>query len=327
MAVDIPVPNMSRWGDFSDILQNMIQNRQKQQEMADMAQYRQGTLQQQAQELAQKKAYEQGLLGLKQAEEKREASKFPLTLDELRAKIESEKALAKQRNELGLFGGGRGGGVDLKNVLALTRQAMIDNPGIDFNKANQIASAWLQGSEELPSGEKTPEMSGLANQMLMNVTKAPVAIKNQAAQSDILLNDLKNYDIEAVKNFTGVQGKAKLLAAQAKMAINPDDPSIDPMARRYIASIRDTISNMDQMRKAYGTSVVPDYVYNTIGRLANPNDSIWNDPKQVEMNFNKVIKTIENNKNQLFEKVKRGVTATYKEKESKSKDNDPLGIR
>lgn len=75
MAVDIPVPNMSRWGDYSDILQNLMQNRMKQQEEANLTQYRQGSLQQQAKDLAQRTAYENALLGFKKQEEQRAAQK------------------------------------------------------------------------------------------------------------------------------------------------------------------------------------------------------------------------------------------------------------
>lgn len=329
MPLNIPLPDVNKFGDFSDILQNLMQKKLQRDQLAQTGEYQRGNLANTAKQLEQQalanqqlNQYRMGQLGLEQ-------KTTPLKLDLLRAQVDAQKALAQQRQGFGGLGSGLGG-VDIKNIMGLVKQTMIDNPGIDMNTANQIVSAQMSGSETLPNGSQVPQMSGIAQQMITNIQRrnAPAQIQNQAAQSDILLTDLKNYDIDAVKSFTGPQGKLKLMAAQAKMATNPNDPTIDPMARRYIASIRDTISNMDQMRKAYGTSVVPDYVYKTIGRLANPNDSMWNDPKQVEMNFNKVLETIQRNRNELFEKVKRGVTASSKQenKAEKNENNDPLGI-
>jgi len=224
------------------------------------------------------------------------------------ARIAEEKAKSSYYQ----MGGGRTS-ADQKNYSALQNQIMMDNPGMDPVAANQAASALIAG-EPMPSNVK---VSGLTNDQVTKITgkNAPAALKNQAANIDILLSDLKGFDIDAFKNFAGPSGKAALMFAKARMATNPDDPNIDPVARRYFSGLNDVVANMDSMRKAYGTSVVPDYVYKTLGKLSNPNDDIWNDPKQVQMNWDSVMKRVQKNRDMLMEKVKHGVTASSPEEQ------------
>ena len=315
----IPLPDINNdpFKDVMDYLQtvrnNAMQNELERQKNANLAKYQQGEL------------------GISQAELALKQKLAPLEQSLKEAQIKSETALTNQRNAFGGLGSGRGG-IDIQNQMALMRQAMMDNPGIDMNKANQISSAWQEGNETLPDGSPTPQMSGIAKQLLTNITRrnAPVAIQNQAANYDVLLSDLEDFDIDAVKQLAGPAGKAKLLYAKANMALNPNDPNIDPVARRVISSANQSIMNMDQMRKAYGTSVVPDYVYNTIGKLANPGADIWNDPKQVELNYNNIVKTIRKNRNAFLQKARHGVLAPISNNENdngKNSNSDPLGIR
>ena len=256
----------------------------------------------------------------------------PLQIDQLRlqnkyypqlteAQINQQNALANWRGM-----GGATAGVAQKDLNAFNQQLRMDNPQrpnedlMSYNRRiNQLQSAYLEGSNSF-NGLPIPNLSGSGRQLLTTVQNrnAPTAIKNQAAQMDVLVNDLKDFDIDAVKALAGPEGKAKLAYAKAQMAINPDDPTIDPMARRFITAMNQSIVNMDSMRKAFGTSVVPDYVYKTIGRLTNPADSIWNDATQVGQNYKKLVETMEKNKNLLMEKVKKGVTATVPENQTNS---------
>jgi hypothetical protein len=215
------------------------------------------------------------------------------------------------------MGGGRSS-VAQKDLSAFTNQLQNDNPiqpnedADSYNqRINDMIDAYSNGLDSLPNGEKLPPLSWRAEQLQNNVMNrnVPVAVRNQLSNYNLLVNGLKSFDINAVKNFAGPEGRAKLIYAKAKMAINPDDPSIDPMARRYLSAMNESIINMDKMRKAFGTSVVPDYVYKTVGRLTNPNDSIWLDPKQVVQNYETVVKSMENDRNQLQNAYRHGLNA------------------
>lgn len=245
-----------------------------------------------------------------------------------KSQIASQNAMANWRNM-----GGGGLGVAQKDLNSFTRQLMLENPqqpNEDQNaynqRINQIQSAHLEGSDTLPDGTPIQPLSGTGQQLLTTITNrnAPVAVKNQAANMDVLVNDLKDFDIEAVQALAGPQGKAKLAYAKAQMATNPNNPNIDPMARRFLTAMNQSIVNMDSMRKAFGTSVVPDYVYKTIGELTNPSSSIWNDSKQVGQNYQKLIETMEKNRNLLMEKAKKGVTAGLPNKSEKNNKNKKL---
>ncbi|HMG16966.1 MAG TPA: hypothetical protein VK590_16025, partial [Saprospiraceae bacterium] len=78
----------------------------------------------------------------------------------------------------------------------------------------------------------------------------------------------------------------------------------------YLSAMRQAIINMDQMRKTFGTSVVPDYVFKTIGSLTNPNDSIWNDKTQVKKAYKDVVNTMKKNRDLLTQKYRSGINAT-----------------
>jgi hypothetical protein len=170
-------------------------------------------------------------------------------------------------------------------------------------------------------------MSGTAGQLFQNVTgkNATAAVKNQATQMDVLVDNLHDFDIDSLAKMAGPKGRIKLAQARAMMAANPDDPNIDPDARNALTAINQSILNMDQLRKAFGTSVVPDYVYKTMGRLSNPTDSIWNDPTQVRKNFGALVKAMEKNKDLLMAKVQRGVAAQPVGQASSPMANMPEG--
>lgn len=222
------------------------------------------------------------------------------------ATINAQNTLADYRTM-----GGAGASANQKDLNALQKQIALDNPGIDPLRANQIASAHLSGDQTLPTGEILPPLSGIAQTQLTQIQNrnSPVAVRNQAANMDVLVNDLESFDIDAVKALAGPQGKAKLLYAQTQMATNPNDPNIDPMARRFLSAMKQSIINMDSMRKAFGTSVVPDYVYNTVGKLSNPASSIWSDSTQVGQEYADTLKTMRKNRDLIMAKAQKGISA------------------
>lgn len=242
----------------------------------------------------------------------------------LKQREPAEIAEIKARENYYNQGGGRGG-VDNKNLSSFKQQISMDHPDWDVNKVNDAANNYLVGSDTFSNGEKLIPMSGLAQQNLLNAQShnAPNVVKTRAASLNSLVQDLQGFDIEAMKSFAGPKGKARLLAAKAQMVTNPDDPNIDPVARRFLSAANQSIKNMDAMRLAYGTSVVPDYVYKTIGRLTNPNDSIWNDATQIGINFNDTIKSVQKDRDLANEQVKHGVTSQLKNEE-KSSSNDNI---
>lgn len=247
-----------------------------------------------------------------EAEELRIKNRF--APETIQADIDSKKAIANWRRS----GGFGGMGVDQKAAQGFNQQLAKDHPDWTPEQINDASNAYYEGRNTFSDGTDLPPLSGQAEDIFTKIhnKNAPVAVRNQAANYDVLTRDLEDFDIDAVKAMAGAQGKAKLAYAKAKMLTNPNDPSIDPMARRFLASMNQAILNMDSMRKAFGTSVVPDYVYNTIGRLTNPSDSIFNDATQIENNYKSVVRQIKKNRDLLMEKAKKGVTAAPKESEN-----------
>lgn len=225
----------------------------------------------------------------------------------------SEQARINYQN----MGGGRGSAAQ-KDLMAFENQLQTDNPVQPNESPDQyskrmsdLSDAYGRGDTHLENGQPVPPMSWKLQQLQnssMN-RNIPVAAKNQLIGLDTLVEDMRKFDINAVADFAGPQGKVRLVKAKAQMAANPNDPSIDPMARRYLSAMNQSIINMDQMRKAFGTSVVPDYVYQTLGRLTNPNDSIWNDKTQVKQSYKDVVDTLDNNRNNLRNKYRGGINA------------------
>ena len=223
--------------------------------------------------------------------------------------------------------GGSRGSVAQKDLAAFEMQLQNDNPRKPdetsdqyMQRISEYSDAYGQGSNVTASGAPVPKMSWRAQQLQNNVMNrnVPVAARNQLINMDTLVNDMKDFDIDAISDFAGPQGKIKLGEAKVKMATNPNDPSIDPMARRYLSAMKQAIVNMDQMRKAFGTSVVPEYVYDTIGRLTNPNDSIWLDKTQVKKAFNDLVRTMSKNRELLRKKYRQGINASSDENENSS---------
>ena len=66
---------------------------------------------------------------------------------------------------------------------------------------------------------------------------------------------------------------------------------------------------MDQLRSAWKTSVQPRYVTQTLGQLANPNSSIYNDKKQVQDTWKRTVQTMHRSKDIMQYKLENGVAA------------------
>ena len=239
--------------------------------------------------------------------------------DVLKRNMEAE-IKGKENRYLGL---GRGG-VTQQAQRQMQTDVKRDNPNFTDDQVFEASGNILRGQDSLADG--TPiNKSGMTEQDAINVQKsgATAAVKNQASNYDVLVSDMKGIDIDALKQFAGPMGKVKLAMTKAKMASNPNDPSIDPVARRALTAINQTIITMDSMRKAWGTSVVPDYVYNTIGKLSNPNSDLWQDPKQVEQTYKETLKTITKNRDEMMKKVRGGITAKSDESSSSSGIGEP----
>jgi hypothetical protein len=227
---------------------------------------------------------------------------------------EAREALAKKMLGIPNYDQSRGGSVKQKNLYSFINAIAADHPEWTKEQVNQAADAYLSGDTAMPDGTPLPELGGIARQNLENVQSgnAPTALKTQYAQMDMLANDLNEVDIDAISSFTGIQGKAKLAAEKAKMAVG--NPNVDPMARRYLTAVNQAIYNMDAMRKSLGTSIVPDYVYQTVGKLVNPNSDIYNDKKQVADTFKATQNIINKNRDIMKYKIQHGVTAELPEK-------------
>lgn len=248
-----------------------------------------------------------------------------------RSQINAQNSLANYREM-----GGPGAGAAQKDLNSFSRQLRIDNPmqsnedvGSYNKRINEMQSAYLSGSNKLSNGKTLPPLSGTSNEIINNIygRNLPVAAKNQLINLDSLTEDLNSFDIDAVAAFAGPQGRAKLAYAKTNMITNPDDPNIDPMARRYLSALTQSIKNMDAMRKAYGTSVVPDYVYKTIGKMTNPNDSIFNDATQVRKTYGDVIKAITADRDRLMNKYKHGISSSSTNKEEKTSSSGKATLR
>lgn len=238
-----------------------------------------------------------------------------------KARIESQKSMANWRNS-----GGMQMGVPQKELLGLQRQLQIDNPNWDSTLANQAASAYLSGSQTMPDGSPLPKLSGIAQTQIAQIQKrnSTAAIQNQAANMDVLASDLNDIDIAPVAKFSGPNGKIEYAKNAFNMAQgNP----VSQDFREYVA-FKDVTSQfaMDALRKGFGTSVVPGYVYATLGKASNPNSTWWYDPDQVLLEWNKTKEWINNNASRLKQKSKYGAASELQS----GKENapaDPLGIR
>lgn len=257
----------------------------------------------------------------------------------LQADVDAKKALATYRE----MGGGYGMGAPQKEFLQLSRQIQLDNPDLTPYQANQAAGAALLGKTQLEDG--TPfKVTDTARQDMTIVQNrnSPAAIKNQSVNMDVLASDLNDIDITPVTKFAGLEGKANYAKYSTAMALGQEVPQ---EFRDYLA-FKNVTRNfaMDALRKGFGTSVVPGYVYATLGKASDPSAIWWHDPQQVKTDWNATKKWINENARKYKIKATQGVAADVtsnnsladKLRNSKSAQEegiaevnlkDPLGIR
>lgn len=179
--------------DVNNILAKILEGKQRGQELADTAKYRQGEL------------------GLKQQEQNRLQGEEPLQMDLLRAKIEGEKSLAKWRNSNPGVGTRRGG-VGQQAENSFQSYVAKDNPEIadDPNKLYEAVNAIRDGKTTLSDG--TPiNFSPTAKEALNRVMKSggysqQFAQQRFARTTDALLQRGLEY-LPSVEKYVGAVGK------------------------------------------------------------------------------------------------------------------------
>lgn len=222
--------------------------------------------------------------------------------------VDTNRALSQYR----LMGGGRMG-VDQQAIQGLKGQIQLDNPSLSPEEVNEIAGVALEGGDRLSNGNPIPKLSGSSRSMITDINKkhSTAAIQNQASNMDVLASDINDIDISPVAKFAGLPGKLNAASYQANMALGKPVPE---EYRDYLAFKRIS-SNfaMDAIRKGFGTSVVPGYVYATLGKAANPASSFWNDPEQVVKEWNTTKKWVNENAKKYKTKANKGATASLGE--------------
>lgn len=217
-----------------------------------------------------------------------------------RSQIGAQNAMANWRNM-----GGAGMGVGQKEILGFQRQLMNEHPDWNDQQIDQAASAYLDNKNTLPDGTTLPELSGTGKTMAAQILKrnSPAAIQTQAASLANTANELNAIDISPVKKFAGLSGRTKYLLQKSNLTERTED------WREYDAFKNSTqILAMDTLRKGFGTSVVPQYVYETLGRLSNPNDGIWDDAEQVERKWNKLTEWVNKSAENTSKQARQGAT-------------------
>lgn len=243
--------------------------------------------------------------------------------EQIRSQINAQNALMDYRKSgAGMSGAGSNA------LLGFVNQISSDNPQLSPQQINEAASGYLDGSNTFSNGNPLPRLSGLAQQKmaLAQGYASPKGLQTQAANADITAKEINDLDISPLKKFAGLKGKVNLFSEKAKMARGLD---VSPEARDYIAFQRSAILAMDALRKNFGTSVVPDYVYATMGKLSNPDSEIWNDPQQVQKNWDSLTKWVSKNANLLKKKATQGIGVNLEDlnKTDTLNNNDPLGLR
>ena len=220
----------------------------------------------------------------------------------INAELSSKEALAQMRS-----GGGsamRYAPTQQKNLIAFKDQLKKDHPDWDANTLDQATNGYLSGAEEV-NGVKLPELGGQADTLRSSIyNKSSTAqIKNQAAALNNTASELNSIDITPIKEFSGVGGKANYMG----MKLNPS--SRTEAWRKYDAfrTVTATLI-MDTLRNSFKTSVVPDYVNQTLGKFSNPNDEMWDDPKQVQEKWDTLLNWVNKSAKNVTRQAEHGAT-------------------
>ncbi len=74
---------------------------------------------------------------------------------------------------------------------------------------------------------------------------------------------------------------------------------------------------MDTLRNSLKTSVIPDYVNQTLGKFSNPNDEMWDDPKQVQEKWDTLIHWVDKSAKNVTKQAEHGATVNLGNDENK----------
>lgn len=233
-----------------------------------------------------------------------ESPQFQLAKRVFESQIEQRESLSESRKNPYRFAPAQ-----MKNITAFNNQIQKDFPGAPPEILAQISEAYLSGKDEI-NGKKLPELSSMANSLLQPIFKgsSTVALQNQSANLNNTISELKSFDVNPLKKYTGAKGSAKF----AYQTINPS--ARDKDWYEYDAFKNSAqIYAMDTLRKGFGTSVVPGYVYETLGKMSNPVDPIWGDPEQIDTRWNKTIELIDKAAKNVTKQARHGATVDLKE--------------
>ena len=210
-----------------------------------------------------------------------------------------------------------------KNILSFEDQLQKEFPQYDRNTISQMSNAYLQGEKEL-NGQELPDLSSQSQYLKNNIQKASSTafLQNQAAALSNTVNELKNIDIEPIKHFAGLKGKADYIAQ--KSGIKPRSQEWrDYNAFKNVQSIL----IMDTLRNSLKTSIVPGYVYETIGKFSNPNDEMWDDPQQVQKKWDTLIEWLNRSSKNISKQAKFGATTELSEENNIKQKSENKNIK
>lgn len=215
----------------SQILENLLKDPRERQKLEQerianeqLNQYRMGQLAQQKISDEMSNRYRMGELGLKREE-------LP-NINELR----------KAQADYYRSGGGAKGGVDNQNRIALAKQAILDNPGMTADQANDVTNAWLEGRTTLKDGSQVPEPSGQSKYLMssMGGRETTSALWNQRVQAEQAEAELPVYDKyinEGVQPYADtVLGETGISFQQIKDTLNTSDDAAQKRLGKYIGA-------------------------------------------------------------------------------------------
>lgn len=248
------------------------------------------------------------------------AQKVNKISDLLQQGIEANIAAKRRYAEMNLGVPTRGMSVGQRELVGLENTLQQEHPEWSREKVHDAASNYLDDNSTFSGGEKLPKLSGYARSELTQILNrnAPAAVRTQAINMQNLAEDFRELPIDAMASYAGLFNKPEI--AKQMYLMQTDPQSVSPKFREYLA-YKDVVSNfsMDALRKGFGTSVVPGYVYTTLGGASDPTSLWWHDPQQVKIDFNRVQKWLDNNAGRLSKSAKYGVSANER-KESPQKE-------
>jgi len=162
----------------------------------------------------------------------------------------------------------------------------------DISSVPNIGSTAINEINQENNGNPTSNIFEDYANLRKGYTLDPVSKRNAVAANQ-LINEINEIDLEPLKKFSGLWGMGKKGINAAEMALNI--PGLQPSEdyRDYDAFQKVTKNAlMDTVRKTLATSVVPDYVKETIAPMIDPTSGVINDPKQVQKRFDVLKKWI-----------------------------------